>query len=275
MNGTHPFQSRARLVFAHRGGAKLAPENTLAAFDNGMSLGSDGFECDVHLSRDGVPVVIHDPTLERTTDATGAVGHRTATELAAVDAGHRFGGRPGIPVPRARARHADARAVLSRLPDRRGIIELKQGDPELARAVHGVLRRTVRSTRVASARFTSWASTSCARDAPACARARRSSRRAGRCTDRGAAGRSRAHGLRRPSRCRNAPGRLQVISPAFLRQAHRDGGRVDVWVVDDRRTSTRLFDCGRGRSDLDRPDLAVPTRDTGWPGGRRGCDPGQ
>ena len=56
-----------------------------------MALGSDGFECDVHLARDGVPVVIHDPTLDRTTDATGPVGHRTSSELAAVDAGYRFG----------------------------------------------------------------------------------------------------------------------------------------------------------------------------------------
>ena len=101
MNGPHPFQSRARLVFAHRGGAKLAPENTLAAFENGMALGSDGFECDVHLSRDGVPVVIHDPTLDRTTDATGAVGHRTADELAAVDAGYHFAPEQGFPVSRA------------------------------------------------------------------------------------------------------------------------------------------------------------------------------
>ena len=64
--------SRPR-VFAHRGGARLAPENTMAAIDNGMALGSDGLEIDVHLSADGIPVVIHDPTLDRTTDRTGPV----------------------------------------------------------------------------------------------------------------------------------------------------------------------------------------------------------
>jgi glycerophosphoryl diester phosphodiesterase len=63
-------------VFAHRGGAKLAPENTIAAFENGMALGSDGVECDVHLARDGAPVVIHDATLDRNDGCPGPVGHR-------------------------------------------------------------------------------------------------------------------------------------------------------------------------------------------------------
>jgi len=64
------------LVFAHRGGSKLAPENTMAAFDAGMAAGADGFELDVHLSRDGVVVVHHDRRLDRTTRATGLVRDR-------------------------------------------------------------------------------------------------------------------------------------------------------------------------------------------------------
>ena len=62
-------RSNRPLVFAHRGGAALGPENTLAAFDQGLALGSDGLELDVRLSRDGVVVVHHDSSLERTTDA--------------------------------------------------------------------------------------------------------------------------------------------------------------------------------------------------------------
>src|SRR5580704_16191088 len=60
------FASTSPLVFAHRGGSSLAPENTIAAFDNGLALGADGLELDVHLSRDGVVVVHHDRTLDRT-----------------------------------------------------------------------------------------------------------------------------------------------------------------------------------------------------------------
>jgi len=76
-------------VFAHRGGARLAPENTITAFDNGLALGTDGLEFDVQLSSDGIPVVIHDHTLERTTDHAGPVDALTADDLAYVDAGHR------------------------------------------------------------------------------------------------------------------------------------------------------------------------------------------
>ena len=60
-------------AIAHRGGSKIRPENTFAAFDHAVALGADAIECDVHLSRDGEVVVIHDPTLDRTTDATGPV----------------------------------------------------------------------------------------------------------------------------------------------------------------------------------------------------------
>src|SRR4030095_4189244 len=79
------------LVFAHRGGCVLGPENTLAAFDLGMAAGADGLEFDVHLSSDGIPVVHHDATLERTTNALGPIAARTAAELARVDAGYHFG----------------------------------------------------------------------------------------------------------------------------------------------------------------------------------------
>jgi glycerophosphoryl diester phosphodiesterase len=79
-----------RPVVGHRGNRAHAPENTLESFAQAIRLGVDALECDVHLSRDGVPVVIHDPTLERTTDATGAVRDRSAAELQRVDAGARF-----------------------------------------------------------------------------------------------------------------------------------------------------------------------------------------
>ena len=69
------------LLAAHRGGAQLWPENSLFAFRNAIALGADFLEFDVHLSRDGQVVVIHDPTLGRTTTGTGAVSDRTLAEL--------------------------------------------------------------------------------------------------------------------------------------------------------------------------------------------------
>jgi glycerophosphoryl diester phosphodiesterase len=71
----------APLFAAHRGGAQLWPENSLLAFRNALELRADFLELDVHLSRDGELVVIHDPTLDRTTTGTGPVRDRTLAEL--------------------------------------------------------------------------------------------------------------------------------------------------------------------------------------------------
>lgn len=256
----HPFASRARLVFAHRGGAKLAPENTMPAFERGMALGSNGIECDVHLSRDGVPVVIHDATLERTTNTTGAVNVRTADELARVDAGFAFaaeGSYPfrgqGIGVPRLEQ-------VLRRFPEARVIIEMKAGSPALARAVIDVVRRTDAVERVCVGSFHQLGLDIIRAQAPALATS---------------ASESEARWTlyrswcgwplpgQRPYWAFQVPqtaGRLRVITSAFLRQAHRDGARVDVWVVDHPADVTRLFDMGVDGVISDRPDLAVPTR---------------
>jgi glycerophosphoryl diester phosphodiesterase len=74
------------LISAHRGGRSEAPENTTAAFRYAAELGAPGAECDVHLSADGVPVVIHDDTVDRTTTGTGEIRDLTAEELAQLDA---------------------------------------------------------------------------------------------------------------------------------------------------------------------------------------------
>ncbi len=88
------------LVFAHRGASADAPENTMAAFRLAAEQGADGLELDVHMSRDGQLVVIHDETLQRTTRASGLVVQRTAAELSSVDAGKRFPAYKGEPVPK-------------------------------------------------------------------------------------------------------------------------------------------------------------------------------
>ncbi len=258
----HPFASRDKLVFAHRGGAKLAPENTLAAFENGRALGSDGIECDVHLSRDGIPVVIHDKTLDRTTDATGLVGARTAEELARVDAGYRFlapdGSYPfrgrGIGVP-------TLEAVMKSCAGLWVIIEMKQGDPALARAVLDVVRRANAVDRVCVGSFYRQGLNVIRAEEPAITTS--ASEHEARWTLYRAWCRwplavARVYGaFQVPERA----GRMRVVSPAFVEQAHRDGARVDVWVVDGADDITRLFSWGVDGVITDRPDIAVATRD--------------
>lgn len=75
------------LILAHRGASAYAPENTLAAFHLARELGADGIEFDVQLSRDGIPVIIHDDTVDRTTDGNGRVSRLTINQLKQLDAG--------------------------------------------------------------------------------------------------------------------------------------------------------------------------------------------
>jgi glycerophosphoryl diester phosphodiesterase len=87
---TFPYRERP-LNFAHRGASHEAPANTLAAFRRAVELGADGVELDVHLSKDRQLVVIHDFTLETTTNGRGLVQNHTLAELKELDAGSWFG----------------------------------------------------------------------------------------------------------------------------------------------------------------------------------------
>jgi glycerophosphoryl diester phosphodiesterase len=85
----------APLILGHRGASAIAPENTLAAFSQAISDGADGIEFDVRLSSDGVPVVIHDPTLNRTGLISGRVRELTSAQLKEIDVGTWFDKRSG------------------------------------------------------------------------------------------------------------------------------------------------------------------------------------
>jgi len=261
MAARHPFASRDRLVFAHRGGAKLAPENSMPAFEHAMALGSDGLECDVHLSRDGVPVVIHDATLDRTTNAVGPVSARTAVELARVDAGYHFARDGEFPFRGQGIGVPTLEAIMSRFPDAFMIIEMKDGHPALARAVAEVLQRTGAIERACVGSYYRRGLEVLRSEYPAVATS------ASENEVRWTLYRSWCSWPRisTPPYCAfqvpECAGRLRVVSPAFLRQAHREGARVDVWVVDREEDVTRLFEWGTDGVISDRPDIAVGIRE--------------
>ena len=124
----HPLlDPSARPVVGHRGNAAHAPENTLESFAQAVALGADAIELDVHLSADGVPVVIHDPVVDRTTEGTGAVAALRMSELRALDAGARFVARnPSAPSFQGRGLRIPTLAeVLESFPQMPLLIEIK------------------------------------------------------------------------------------------------------------------------------------------------------
>lgn len=256
-----PVQGSPRpLVYAHRGGAALRPENTIASFDHGLSLGSDGLELDVHLSRDGVVVVHHDDTLDRTTAASGRLSALTADELERVDTGYWFrpsGAGPeefpfrgtGLGVPRLRD-------VLSRYPGIPLIIELKVNHPDLARRVVEEVRAASAIDRVALGSFGRRVLTAVREYEPriATGASKEETRWAlYRSWIRWPLGTTRYRELQVPERS----GATRVVSPGFIAHAHRAGLSVKVWIVNDADDIRRLLRWGADAIISDRPDVAV------------------
>jgi glycerophosphoryl diester phosphodiesterase len=255
------------LVYAHRGGAALRPENTLAAFDHGLAVGADGLEFDVHLSRDGIVVVHHDDTVNRTTNGRGPIRQFTASELGALDAGHWFDpaaygdGRVGGEYPwRGRAGGVPTlREVLRRYPDVPIIIELKVNDRELACRTIDELRSTHSLDRAALGSFYLGVLRA-ARDYEPCVRtgaAREETRWAlYRSWFRWPVARARYQEFQVPERA----GRTTIVTPRFIQHATRSGFPVKVWTVNEPADMERLLRWGAAALISDRPDVAVAVR---------------
>jgi glycerophosphoryl diester phosphodiesterase len=234
----HPALASTRpLVFAHRGGSKLAPENTVAAFDLGMASGADGLELDVRLSRDGIAVVHHDALLDRTTRGRGAVGERTAAELAALQV-------PAL------------LDVLTRYPHARMIVELKETTPDLARAVIADVRRAGAVNMVCLGSFSAGALRTVRGIDPTIATS------GGQMDVRLALYRSwvnlsPGHPPYQAFQVPEMSGRTRVVSPRFVRLAHKARLVVQVWTVDEPQDMRRLLDWGVDGIISDRPDIAA------------------
>jgi glycerophosphoryl diester phosphodiesterase len=258
----HPFFASADpLVFAHRGGSALAPENTLAAFDRAVAMGVDGLELDVRLSRDGVVVVHHDRLLGRTTNLSDAVDGQTAAELARADAGFHFDGTHGFPCRGLGIGVPALQTVLQRYRDVRVIIELKLNDAGLARAVIEIVRQQDAVDRVCLGSFGLRALRAARIIAPEVATS------AAREEVRWALYRSWFHwpvsrvgydGYQIPE----FSGSTRVVSPRFVAGARRAGLGVQVWTVDEEADARRLLSWGVNALITDRPDviLAVTRR---------------
>lgn len=143
----HPYFAQTNpqiLVIAHRGGAGLRPENTLAAFAHAVAFGADVLEMDVQQTADGAIVVIHDATVDRTTDGRGRVDSFTFDALRKLDAGHNWsadGGR-SFPFRGKGIRIPTLEEVFSRFAQRRMIIEMKHSGTALAQPLCDLIRRS-------------------------------------------------------------------------------------------------------------------------------------
>lgn len=227
-------------AYAHRGGTEVAPENTLAAFDHAWSLGYVDLETDVRATRDGVAIVLHDATLDRTTDHRGRVRDRTWSEISRARVG-------GVhPVPRLDD-------LLAAFPEARVNLDLKDATAlgPLADAVArtGAARRVCLTSfsarRLRAARRTLPRGIATSADPPEVVRSLLRART--------------GRGLHLPQGSRLqipefVAGR-RLLDERLLSAAHRVGVAVDVWTVNDRADMERLADWGVDGIMTDRPTL--------------------
>lgn len=233
------------LAFAHRGGAGYGPnigrENTLAAFRAALALGMTHLETDVHATRDGHLVALHDELLDRVSDRTGAVADLTLAQVRKA----RIGGEP---VP-----------TLREVLDLPAFVNIDIKSPAAVPPLAALLTRADTRHRVCVGSFSNtslW-------------RFRRATR--GRVlTSAGPLGvaalrllpsflnrwvHSPAGAYQVPVRHRIGPFLITVVTPRFIRDAHRVGAQVHVWTIDDPDVMRSLLDQGVDGIVSDRPDL--------------------
>jgi glycerophosphoryl diester phosphodiesterase len=239
-------------ICAHRGGAALWPENSLTAFRGALELGVDLVECDVHQTRDGEVLVVHDPTLERTTTGRGAVRDLTWAELATVT----VRGTPAERVPRL----AELLALIG--PTRVGLLLEIKADPENVRyagieeRVLALLGGAGMADRTTVMAF-DWAILDRLRALAAPVRLT------------GLLGHRQAERLGGVAAAAARVGALgaddlgierTLLAPEAVRAARAAGLTIGVWTVNDPEDVRRALGAGVDYVTTDRPDLALRLR---------------
>lgn len=240
----HPFLDvSGPVAFAHRGGMGEAPENTLPAFEAAWALGYRYLETDTHVTRDGVLVAFHDPSLDRVTDSAGAIADLEWAEVEAADAGYAFspdGGRSfpfrgrGVRVPRLEqllARWPVARVNIDPKSDA-CVVPLVTLIDRLG-AWDRVCFGSFSDSRLRRIRALS-AGRACTSMGPHAVAVARAAATVGLVPRRGAA-------------CIQVPrrhGRIAIVTARFVAAAHRAGLPVHVWTVNDEAQMHALLDLG-------------------------------
>lgn len=246
-------------IIAHAGAQGHAPPNTMAAFEAALALGADTLEMDLQLTADGEVVTIHDGTVDRTTDGTGAVGHLTLDEFQALDAGANWEADDGsTPFADLGVRHTTFREVLEAFPDTPLVVELKtDGGEAIIQPVIDLVEEYDRETDVIVASFDAGYLGPVREQLPDVATNMPESE-------------TYAFYVRTLAGLHpwwSPPGEVfqvpedfdgrRVVTPRFTRAAERLGIEVQVWTVNEPEQMHRLLDAGAHALITDHPDRVV------------------
>ncbi len=248
-------------VHAHAGGDHLNPGNTLQAFAHAVALGVDVLELDTQITADGVIVVIHDDTVDRTTDGSGLVVDFTYAELLELDAAYDWrppGGDPDVYPYRGEGLVVPTlQEVLEAFPGVGVNLDMKSADPRVPEVTCAVIRAADREASVMAASFLD---DNLRRFRELCPDVATSAGPdevrsfyvfnllgLGRWTS------PAADAFQVPVR----QGSIQIVAPRMVRGLQERNVRLDVWTINDEAEMRRLLDLGVGGLITDRPDLAL------------------
>ncbi len=285
MRAPNPWLERRVLAYAHRGGAREGPSNTLAAMRAALDAGATALEMDVHATRDGCLVICHDPTVDRTTNGRGVIAEMTLDQVRSLDAAWWFApgeearrGLAGEAYPfRGRAPHDPSYAipaleeVLEAFPGVLLNLDIKRTAPAVPpyeATLARVLADHGRMDDVIVASFNPKALAAFSALAPQVATAA-TSRAIARIW---LAGRLHCRPLPTRHRAIQVPlklGDLTVLDRRLVRAAHRAGVAVHAWTIDDPVEMEWLVDMGVDGIMSDRPSVlarVLADRGTGWHG---------
>jgi glycerophosphoryl diester phosphodiesterase len=256
------FDAPRPMVIAHQGGDGLRPSNTLPAFEHAIDLGADVLELDVHLTRDGAFVVMHDATVDRTTQGSGALAELTLAQIRELDAAYHWPYEGAVRPYRGQGIRVPTLAEVVDLgPQLRFNVEIKPPLAAAGRALCGELERLDVTRRVLVASFHAAAMDAFREACPGVPTS--------------------AHGNEvrrlyaqyrlglwrwaRPSvavlQLPQRAGNFDLSEPGFLAAVRDRGLHVDFWTVNDPDEMRTLIDRGAAGIITDRPDLLLEVLD--------------
>ena len=244
------------LVFAHRGGGGLYPENTLGAFEYSAKMGADVLELDVHATSDGTLVVMHDGTVDRTTDGKGKISEMTLAEAKKLDAGFPFtsdGGKTfpyrgkGVQIP-------TLEETFAALPAMTFNIEPKQSEPSIVKPLCEMIRAHKMVDKVIVGSFRQQAIDEFRQTCPEVA----TSASPTEVTEFLAFSKTGiSESYTPPFQALQIPenlGKLSVVTKDFVENAHRKNLKIHVWTINETADMQRLIDLGADGIMTDYPD---------------------
>ena len=258
----HPYyttDSDLPLVIAHQGGDGIWPGNTLFAFQNAADLGADVLEMDLHITSDGVLVLMHDETVDRTTDGTGEIEAMTLDELKQLDAGYDwtpdegasfpFRGQ-GITVP-------TLEEVFTAFPEYRMTIEIKKTNTSMAKPFCEAIRANNMEDKILVASFHDERLKEFRAECPEVA----TSSAKNETTVFVLLTKAFLGGFYSPKfyslQVPEESGGITVMTESFVRAAHARNLAVEPWTINDEETMRKFIDWGVDGIITDRPDIML------------------